>query len=294
MTKRGIFIGRFQPLHNGHISVIRKALSEVDELIIGIGSSQHGYTELNPFTLEERTKMIVKSIKGNYKIIPIPDIDDYPAWVKHVEKLCPKFEVVYTESPITKDLFNGAGYEIRIPAFEAGVSGTKIRKSIAKRDSKWKSMVPAGTLEVILEAKGEERLYYLQENYKYPKPTMTVDAVIEYAGGIVYVKRKNSPFKGQLALPGGHTESGENVEKAVIREVKEETGLDFEIDGLLGVYNDLGRDPRGYYATIAFYGRGKGKLKAGDDAADVFVSKNVPKNLAFDHEKIVGDYHETK
>jgi len=293
---RGIFIGRFQPLHNGHVSVIENAMFEVDELIIGIGSSQFGYTKTDPFTLDERIKMIEKSVKGNYKIVPIPDVVDYPAWVKHVEQRCPKFDVVYTGSPITRDLFRQAGYDVKEIEFSSNISGTEVRKLLSEKvRNKWQNAVPQGTLEVILECNGEDRLYYLHENYKYPKATLTVDGVIDYNGKIVLIKRGAPPFKGMFAIPGGHVDTGENVEKAVIREIKEETGLEFKIKGFLGVYSELGRDPRGYYATNVFYGDGSGELRAGDDAASVFVfgANELPEELAFDHKRILIDYLKT-
>src|SRR5271157_1203125 len=94
--KKGLFIGRFQPLHNGHIGVIKDAMKELDELIIGVGSAEKHHSKDNPFTFEERKQMIENSIKGNYKIIPIPDINNYEKWVDHVKTLVGDFDIVYT------------------------------------------------------------------------------------------------------------------------------------------------------------------------------------------------------
>ena len=121
-------------------------------------------------------------------------------------------------------------------------------------------------------------------------PVLTVDAVIMYNEGIVLIKRKIPPFKGMYAIPGGHVEYGEKTEKAVIREVKEETGLNFKIKGIVGVYSDPKRDPRGHYVSIAYYGNGKGKLKPGDDAKEVCVVFKIPSKLAFDHKKMLKDF----
>ncbi len=121
--------------------------------------------------------------------------------------------------------------------------------------------------------------------------TLTVDAIIPYRGGIVLVKRKNDPFKGKYALPGGIVEYGESVEDAVLREAEEETGLKCRIERLVGVYSDPNRDPRGHYVSVCFIlvpvG---GELKAGSDAEDVKVFKlsELPE-LAFDHEKMIKD-----
>lgn len=125
------------------------------------------------------------------------------------------------------------------------------------------------------------------------KPTLTVDAIITHDGKYVFVRRGYEPFKGMLAFPGGHVEYNEDCETAVMREVKEETGLDFKILGQLGTYSDARRDPRGHYATVVFFGEADGKPIAGDDAKEVVLMKmnDVFKaDLAFDHRKILVDY----
>uniref|UniRef100_A0A7C3YCL0 NUDIX hydrolase n=1 Tax=Geoglobus ahangari TaxID=113653 RepID=A0A7C3YCL0_9EURY len=121
--------------------------------------------------------------------------------------------------------------------------------------------------------------------------TLTVDAIIPYKGGIVLIKRKNEPFKGYYALPGGIVEYGERVEDAVVREVREETGLECKIKKLVGVYSDPERDPRGHFVSICFLMEVVGgELRASSDAEDVkiFKLKELPK-LAFDHEKMIKD-----
>ena len=119
-------------------------------------------------------------------------------------------------------------------------------------------------------------------------PFLTVDALIIYEGKLVLVKRKNAPYQGRFALPGGFVEVGETVEEAVAREAKEETGLDIEIIKLLGVYSDPSRDPRGHTVTICFLAKGSGNLKAGSDAKEtgLFGLNEIPE-LAFDHNKII-------
>lgn len=125
-------------------------------------------------------------------------------------------------------------------------------------------------------------------------PFLTVDAVIICDNdSIVLIKRKNSPYKGFWALPGGFVEYGERVESAVLREVKEETGLKIKLNDISGVYSDPNRDPRGHVITICFTAQKTGgKLKADTDARDVECLKldDVFKlNLAFDHNKILSD-----
>ena len=125
-------------------------------------------------------------------------------------------------------------------------------------------------------------------------PFLTVDAVIVCDNdSIILIKRKNSPYKGLWALPGGFVEYGETVESAVLREVMEETGLKIDLNEVSGVYSYSHRDPRGHIITICFTAQKKGgNLKANTDAIEVDCLKldDIFKlNLAFDHKKIIID-----
>jgi 8-oxo-dGTP diphosphatase len=121
-------------------------------------------------------------------------------------------------------------------------------------------------------------------------PLLAVDAVIFFQEGIVLIKRDRPPFEGSYALPGGFVEIGETVEAAVVREAREETGLAIELLGLVGIYSNPARDPRGHVVSAAFLARGSGDLSAGSDArsAQVFPLQSLP-SLAFDHDKIISD-----
>jgi len=121
-------------------------------------------------------------------------------------------------------------------------------------------------------------------------PLLAVDAVIFFQEGIVLIKRDNPPYQGCFALPGGFVEIGETVEDAMHREAREETGLVIELLGLVGIYSDPGRDPRGHVVSAAFLARGRGELVSGSDArsADIFSINSLPP-LAFDHDRIISD-----
>jgi len=129
---------------------------------------------------------------------------------------------------------------------------------------------------------------------KYKNPIPTVDVIIEKDNKIILIKRKIEPFKGKLALPGGHIEYGETVENAIKREVKEETNLKIKLIDILGVYSDPKRDPRGHRISVVFIAKiAGGKLNAGSDALNVgfYNPENLKKEeLAFDHFKIIKDY----
>lgn len=121
-------------------------------------------------------------------------------------------------------------------------------------------------------------------------PKLTVDAVIILNGKIVLIKRKNSPYQGMFALPGGFVDIGETTEEATAREVLEETGLIIEIIKLLGVYSAPLRDPRGHTVSVCYLALGRGNPKADSDAKDVklFEVTDLPQ-LAFDHNMIIDD-----
>jgi 8-oxo-dGTP diphosphatase len=121
-------------------------------------------------------------------------------------------------------------------------------------------------------------------------PLLAVDAVILFQKGIVLIRRDNPPYQGCFALPGGFVEIGETVEDAAVRESREETGLAIDLLGLVGIYSDPCRDPRGHVVSAAFLSRGMGELVSGSDARSVEVVPldNLPR-LAFDHDKIVRD-----
>jgi len=127
-------------------------------------------------------------------------------------------------------------------------------------------------------------------------PLLTVDAVIIYKNeNIILIRRKNPPFQGEYALPGGFVDIGETVENACIREAKEETNIDIKINKMIGVYSDPNRDPRGHTVSVAYLcepSTEKENPTAQDDAAALEIvplSDISSYKLAFDHMKIVKD-----
>ncbi|MCX6709707.1 MAG: NUDIX hydrolase [Candidatus Woesearchaeota archaeon] len=116
---------------------------------------------------------------------------------------------------------------------------------------------------------------------------------------MVLVERKYQPFG--WALPGGFIEYGETAEDAAVREAFEETGLEVEIERLLGVYSDPKRDCRKHVLSVCYVAHSFGEPKAGDDAKGIAVVNEKElenfireKCLAFDHEKILMDYLESE
>ncbi|VVB72610.1 ADP-ribose pyrophosphatase [uncultured archaeon] len=161
---------------------------------------------------------------------------------------------------------------------------------MVKRNRQAKSSRPSYQVEWLVEM---PRLNipgkrFMESNMR--TPLLAVDAVILFQKGIVLIRRDNPPYEGCYALPGGFVEVGETVEDAVHREAKEETGLMIELQGLVGVYSDPGRDPRGHVVSLAYLALGRGTLVSGSDArAAEIVSLHCLPSLAFDHELIIRD-----
>ena len=160
---KALFVGRFQPFHKGHLRVVQNASKKYDEVIVGIGSSQYGFTLDNPFTADERRLMIEKSLKNagvkNYKIVLIPDIHNPPKWVDHILSIISDFDVVISNNTLTRQLFSEKGYAVKkTPVYYKNkYSGTEIRKRIIK-GKKWRHLVPPETFDVIKDVNGTKRI----------------------------------------------------------------------------------------------------------------------------------------
>ena len=162
---RGILIGRMQPVHNGHMEVIKQILNEVDEIIIGIGSAQASHELKDPFTAGERIVMMNQALAegdidpSRYYIIPMQDINFNAIWASHVKMLTPPFNIVYSGNPLVKQLFREEGYEVRQPPLydRLHLSGSEVRRRILN-DENWQELVPNATVELIGEINGVERL----------------------------------------------------------------------------------------------------------------------------------------
>lgn len=129
---------------------------------------------------------------------------------------------------------------------------------------------------------------------EYKNPSLTCDVFIYDADfNFILIKRKNDPYKNCWALPGGFVEYGESVEAAAIREAKEETNIDVELEELVNVYSNPDRDPRRHTVTVAYTAKGDFTTKKADsDAKDIgiFNADEVDKyHLAFDHAIIIKD-----
>ena len=162
---RGLYVGRFQPFHNGHLDAIKYSLSGVDELVVVIGSAQYSHNSYNPFTAGERLVMVRRALyeagvdSTKLWIVPVPDVHLHMLWVSAVEGYTPKFNVVYSNEPLTRRLFMEAGYKVQdLPLFDRKVyMSTLVREKMVKGES-WTTLVPQAVADFILEIDGVNRL----------------------------------------------------------------------------------------------------------------------------------------
>lgn len=161
---RGVFIGRFQPFHNGHAEAIKYALKNSDELIIVIGSAQKNHELDNPFTASERYEMIIRFLKTQKDlkpiyIAPIDDIVNHNLWISNLKTYLPPFDFIFSNNRLVKILAEEAGIKvIPVPFYKREeLVATKIRQKIIN-DEPWEHLVPEPVYSYIKEIKGDIRI----------------------------------------------------------------------------------------------------------------------------------------
>jgi 8-oxo-dGTP diphosphatase len=156
------------------------------------------------------------------------------------------------------------------------------------------SLTPLGRELVDAFRRVEDALQEEARRGGFPHPRLTVDAIVVRKGTVLLVRRGSPPFEGRWALPGGFVDRGERLEDAVLRELREETGLIGELLGLVGAYSRPDRDPRGHTTSVVYaIDAPDGDARGGDDAAEAdWHDIDSPPSLAFDHDEILADFRQ--
>lgn len=250
-----VFIGRFQPFHNGHLKIIHEALSLSKNLIILIGSANVARSPKNPFTFSERKEMITNTLvsyhNNNINIFPL---NDYPynndLWIAETNKIiekCIKDTGGNVESRIgligySKDA--SSFYLKMFPNFESvdvptqysTLNSTDIRNEYLNRFYHIPTVnhCPAAVVSYLTAFVHTQEFKWLVNESDFYKeyhkewgkgPFITSDAVVTQAGHVLLVTRKHQPGKGLLALPGGFVKPNQTFREAAIAELKEETRI---------------------------------------------------------------------
>lgn len=169
----GLYVGRFQPFHLGHLQAVKYSLGQVDELTIVVGSAQHSHTLDNPFTAGERITMIRLALKeaeigpDRFTVIPLPDDEFHKVWVAHLLSQTPSFDVVFTNEPLTFRLLKEAGLRVEhIPMFNRkNLTSTEVRRRLLA-NGPWQKLVPKSVATYLRKINGDERLRDISKSDK--------------------------------------------------------------------------------------------------------------------------------
>jgi len=169
----GLYIGRFQPFHLGHLEAVKHILGKVDELVIVVGSAHDSHTVENPFTAGERITMIRLALKeakidaNRYTVLPLPDAEFHKVWVSHLLSQTPSFDLVFTNEPLTGRLLKEAGMRVeKIPMFNrTAFTATEVRKRIIEGKN-WEELLPKSVAGYVKQIKGEERMREIAQTDK--------------------------------------------------------------------------------------------------------------------------------
>lgn len=159
----GLLIGRFQPFHLGHLEALQFALSKVDKLWVGLGSSNRHVEKNNPFTADQRKEMILSSIDSSMQekisIYFVPDLDDHIRWIEKIDTIVPKFDIIFSNDDLTKHLYSKRDIQVLAIPFlnRESLSGTNIRDLIVS-DQKWDHLVPDGTRNFLKRTNAKDHL----------------------------------------------------------------------------------------------------------------------------------------
>lgn len=159
----GLLVGRFQPFHLGHVDAIKFALDKVENLWLGIGSSNRSLERNNPFSADERKKMIQSSIDSGIskkiQIFYIPDLEDHKKWIENIDEIVPKYDMVFSNDEMTHHLYSKRSMKvISIPFTNRDeLSGTNIREKIQSGQN-WDHLVPEGTKKTLETIGAKDRL----------------------------------------------------------------------------------------------------------------------------------------
>lgn len=162
---RGLMMGRFQPFHLGHLELTKQILSECDEVVITITSSQFNYLEKDPFTAGERIEMIHNSLResgvdlSRCFIVGIENQFNIATWASYLKAALPHFDKVYSGNEYVKMLLADSGIDVVTPKFldRPQYNATRIRKMMIN-DENWKDLVPKAVVDIVENINGQNRL----------------------------------------------------------------------------------------------------------------------------------------
>lgn len=288
-----VFIGRFEPFHNGHHAVVARALKLAKQVIVLIGSANKPRTIRNPWNVSEREVMIRAAFPNDCSRLTICALRDHlyndALWVSDVQRIVAE-ATAGAPSPkiglIGHHKDHSSYYLEMFPQWElvnsvnvAGVSASDLREYLfaggsgdVGKDLLIRAAVPEPVFAMLNGFRDGPQYPQLVREHQFIKnyrkgwaaapyePTfVTVDAVVIHSGHVLLVRRRAEPGKGLWAFPGGFVDKNESLQSAVIRELREETRLKLPAPVLSGsirsreVFDHPERSLRGRTITHAYY-----------------------------------------
>lgn len=285
-----VFVGRFQPVHNAHIEIIKKASYLSDKVIIIIGSVDQPRTYKNPWTWQEREKLLEKvlwnKIRTDVDLIidhTYDTIYNNQAWAIRVQEIVGKYSKKDNIAIIGHDKDESSFYLKMFPQWKRETTGlfeslhsSDIRDLYFRRNCNMNYLKGVIATEVfdfldefrrteayeqIIRERESNEKYQSQFSGRVPLPVfVTADAVVVQSGHVLMVRRRAEPGKGLWALPGGflNAATDKSIMDCAIRELREETGIKVPVPVLIGniksnkVFDAINRSMRGRTITHAF------------------------------------------
>ncbi len=177
----GLIVGRFQPFHRGHLEMVttlRRSHPQTS-LLLAIGSAQESFTAENPFTAGERVEMIQRALLEAHLDgclpVPVADLHQHAQWVAYLRGLLPSFDVVYTNNPLTRLLFERERIRVEsVPLVDRErLQGVVVRARLLHGED-WKQLVPAAVGRYLDEIGAPERIRRIAERDAGPGPAQRV------------------------------------------------------------------------------------------------------------------------
>jgi nicotinamide-nucleotide adenylyltransferase len=162
--ERGLFAGRFQPFHRGHLEALMRVLDDADEAIVAVAATDANFTMSDPFTAGERLEMIWMSLDDDLRqrvlVLTLPNIKNNRLWPDYVRQYLPKFQRAFTNNPLQAALMRASGTTVH--AIERRehreLSGTAVRELLRLGDKAWRATVSPAVAAILDEIGAEARL----------------------------------------------------------------------------------------------------------------------------------------
>jgi bifunctional NMN adenylyltransferase/nudix hydrolase len=255
-----LFIGRFEPVHNGHMALLQHALACAKEVIVVVGSAWQGRSPKNPFTWQERESMLRAAVtetlgaadSARLRILPVRDYYNQARWVNAVRQgvaahtsASSRIALVGHFKDATSSYLSAfPGWALIDLPRQGPTDATQLRDAyfgaapgdLGHAMASVAPHMPASTLAFLQQFAQQPDYAALQEEWRmlrsyrqawatapYPPVFVTVDAVLRCQNQVLLIRRAHAPGKGQLAVPGGFIEQRETLWQSCLRELTEET-----------------------------------------------------------------------